>query len=170
MVEISEESPNIAETSLTIDGVTTVIDSGLARIAHHDPQRGFDRLDLARISQASATQRAGRAGRTGPGRCLRLWSEREQRMLAPFEIAEVHRVDLCAAVLALHSWGVRDACKFAGVQKGHSYYWSQDRCSGQLPMITYPVWLEDGGCRPRGRRLYARPKRPAVFAVHESVP
>ncbi|MGA2701111.1 MAG: ATP-dependent helicase HrpB [Isosphaeraceae bacterium] len=104
---------NIAETSLTIDGVTTVIDSGLARIAHHDPQRGFDRLDLARISQASATQRAGRAGRTGPGRCLRLWSEREQRMLAPFEIAEVHRVDLCAAVLALHSWGVRDAAKFA---------------------------------------------------------
>ena len=58
---------NIAETSLTIDGVTTVIDSGLARIAHHDPQRGFDRLDLGRISQASATQRAGRAGRTGPG-------------------------------------------------------------------------------------------------------
>ena len=104
---------NVAETSLTIEGVTTVIDSGLARIAHHDPQRGFDRLDLSRISQAAATQRAGRAGRTGPGRCLRLWSEREQRMLAPFEIAEVHRVDLCGAVLVLHSWGVRDTSQFA---------------------------------------------------------
>ena len=104
---------NIAETSLTIDGVTTVIDSGLARIAHHDSQRGFDRLDLGRISQASAAQRAGRAGRTGPGRCLRLWSEREQRMLAPFELAEVHRVDLCGAVLTLHSWGVHDAGHFA---------------------------------------------------------
>jgi ATP-dependent helicase HrpB len=103
---------NIAETSLTIDGVSTVFDSGLARVAHHDPQRGFDRLDLERISQASADQRAGRAGRTGPGRCLRLWSQREQRRLAPFELPEVHRVDLCSCVLALHSWGVRDARSF----------------------------------------------------------
>ena len=85
---------NIAETSLTIDGVSTVIDSGLARTAHYDPQRGFDRLDLGRISQASAAQRTGRAGRTGPGRCVRLWSEREQRGLAPFELPEIQRVDL----------------------------------------------------------------------------
>ena len=103
---------NIAETSLTIDGVSTVIDSGLARTAHYDPQRGFDRLDLGRISQASAAQRAGRAGRTGPGRCVRLWSEREQRGLAPYELPEVQRVDLCAAVLALHSWGLSDARSF----------------------------------------------------------
>ena len=104
---------NIAETSLTIDGVTTVIDSGLARVAHHDAARGFDRLDLGRISQASAAQRAGRAGRTGPGRCIRLWSQREERGMDPFEVPEVHRVDLCGTVLALHSWGVRDAREFA---------------------------------------------------------
>ncbi len=70
---------NVAETSLTIDGVTTVIDSGLARFATYDPARGLDRLELGRISRASAAQRAGRAGRTAPGRCLRLWAEREDR-------------------------------------------------------------------------------------------
>ncbi|MBV8230229.1 MAG: ATP-dependent RNA helicase, partial [Planctomycetaceae bacterium] len=103
---------NIAETSLTIDGVQTVIDSGLARFASVDPQRGLDRLELGRISRASATQRAGRAGRTGPGRCLRLWSEREQRGLAEADLPEVHRVDLGATVLALHAWGLSDAGRF----------------------------------------------------------
>ena len=104
---------NIAETSLTIDGVTTVIDSGLARIAHHDPQRGVDRLDLGRISLASAAQRAGRAGRTSPGRCIRLWSPREERGMVPFEEPEVHRVDLCSTVLALHAWGAHDPAAFS---------------------------------------------------------
>ena len=78
---------NIAETSLTIDGVATVIDGGLARFASHDPARGLDRLELGRISRASADQRAGRAGRTRPGRCVRLWSEREQRGLAESDVA-----------------------------------------------------------------------------------
>jgi ATP-dependent helicase HrpB len=85
---------NIAETSLTIDGVTTVIDSGLARVAGFDPQRGMDRLELKRISRASATQRAGRAGRTRPGKCIRLWSAIEDKSLEPFESPEVRRVDL----------------------------------------------------------------------------
>ena len=103
---------NIAETSLTIDGVTTVIDAGLARVARHDPQRGLDRLDLERISRASADQRAGRAGRTGPGRCIRLWSERRHPALSPFDEPEVHRVDLASTVLALRSWGVREPERF----------------------------------------------------------
>ncbi|QEH37875.1 ATP-dependent RNA helicase HrpB [Aquisphaera giovannonii] len=103
---------NIAETSLTIEGVTTVIDSGLARVAHHDSRRGFDRLELSRISVASATQRAGRAGRTAPGRCIRLWSPREDRGMEPFDRPEVHRVDLCSTVLTLHSWGVSDPSGF----------------------------------------------------------
>ncbi len=140
---------NVAETSLTIDGVTTVIDTGLARIAHHDPQRGFDRLDLARISQASAAQRAGRAGRTGPGRCLRLWSEREQRMLAPFELAEVHRVDLCGAVLALHSWGVPDAGQFA-------WY---DRPAPERLDAARRLLGQSGGSRTRAESNH--PARPA---------
>src|SRR5205814_994471 len=68
---------NSAETSLTIEGVGIVIDTGLARVAGYDPVRGLDNLEVQRISRASATQRAGRAGRTGPGRAVRLWSEKE---------------------------------------------------------------------------------------------
>ena len=98
---------NIAETSLTIEGVTTVVDGGLARFASFDAERGVDRLELGRISRASATQRAGRAGRTAPGRCVRLWSDREERSMAESDTAEVHRVDLSGTLLALHAWGHR---------------------------------------------------------------
>ncbi len=105
-------STNVAETSLTIDGVSTVIDTGLARVVQYDANRGVDRWDLARISRAAAAQRAGRAGRTGPGRCIRLWSEREHRGLAEFEVPEIHRADLCSTVLTLHAWGVNDPQNF----------------------------------------------------------
>jgi ATP-dependent helicase HrpB len=105
-------STNIAETSLTIDGVTTVVDSGLARVPRFDPRRGLDRLELVRISKASSTQRAGRAGRTRPGRCIRLWTASEHAALRDFEDAEVRRVDLAPTVLALRSWGVSDPRAF----------------------------------------------------------
>ncbi len=103
---------NIAETSLTIDGVATVIDSGLARVASFDPERGIDRLELGRISRSSATQRAGRAGRTRPGRCIRLWTEREERGMAVSDLPEIHRIDLAATLLAVHAWGLADATRF----------------------------------------------------------
>jgi ATP-dependent helicase HrpB len=103
---------NIAETSLTIDGVRTVIDSGLMRSPSYDPARGLDRLDLCRISKASATQRAGRAGRTATGRCIRLWSEREQQGLPEADLPEVSRLDLTATVLAVHAWGTNDPSRF----------------------------------------------------------
>ncbi len=105
-------STNVAETSLTIDGVTTVIDTGLARIVRYDAERGIDRWELSRISRAAADQRAGRAGRTAPGRCIRLWSEREHRALADFEQPEIHCVDLSATVLALHAWGTAEPARF----------------------------------------------------------
>jgi len=104
---------NIAETSLTIDGVTIVIDSGLARVPIFDVNRGLDRLELNRISQASAAQRAGRAGRTAPGRCVRLWSAKQQAQMDEFQTPEIHRVDLCGAVLDLHAWGKADPRDFA---------------------------------------------------------
>jgi ATP-dependent helicase HrpB len=106
-------STNVAETSLTIDGVTAVIDTGLARIVCFDGERGVDRWELVRISRAAADQRAGRAGRTGPGVCIRLWSERDHRARPAFEQPEIHRVDLCATVLALHAWGVSSPDRFA---------------------------------------------------------
>ena len=88
---------NVAQTSVTIDGVTAVVDSGLARVMRFDPSVGLDRLVLERISRASADQRAGRAGRTAPGVCLRLWSEGEQRSLAPEDDPEIRRGVLAGA-------------------------------------------------------------------------
>jgi ATP-dependent helicase HrpB len=94
-------STNVAETSLTIEGVRAVIDSGLARIAAYDSRRGINTLTIQKISQASAEQRSGRAGRTGPGIGIRLWPEREHSHRAESERPEVHRLDLSEAVLAL---------------------------------------------------------------------
>ncbi|MGF1634818.1 MAG: ATP-dependent helicase HrpB [Phycisphaerae bacterium] len=96
---------NIAETSLTIEGVTLVIDSGLARVAAYDAGRGVDRLGLESISRASAEQRAGRAGRTAPGHCVRLWSQMEHAKLKPFDEPEIRRVDLAPILLDLANWG-----------------------------------------------------------------
>ena len=96
---------NVAETSITIDGITAVIDTGLARRQQFEPAVGLDRLVLGRISQASAEQRAGRAGRQQPGICVRLWSERDQRGLAEQEEPEIRRVDLAGPVLELWAWG-----------------------------------------------------------------
>lgn len=94
-------STNVAETSLTIEGVRAVIDSGLARVAAYDPRRGINTLTIQKISQASAEQRSGRAGRTGPGISIRLWPEREHSHRAESERPEVHRLDLAEALLAL---------------------------------------------------------------------
>jgi ATP-dependent helicase HrpB len=103
---------NVAETSITIDGIRAVIDSGLARIARHDPYRGINTLWVQKISRASADQRAGRAGRTAPGACIRLWPEREQAERPLREDPEIKRVDLCEAVLTLKAAGVRDLRAF----------------------------------------------------------
>lgn len=94
-------STNVAETSLTIDGVTLVVDAGLARIAKFDAQRGIDTLLIEKISRASADQRAGRAGRTAPGRALRLWTQYEHEKRPAQEIPEIRRLDLTEVVLNL---------------------------------------------------------------------
>lgn len=105
-------STNVAETSLTIDGVRTVIDAGLARVARYDAVRGIDTLMIEKISRASADQRAGRAGRTAPGRCVRLWSEADQGRRAAFDLPEINRVDLAEVVLSLKAAGVADVAHF----------------------------------------------------------
>lgn len=99
---------NIAETSLTIEGVRIVVDSGLARRARFDPASGMSRLDTVRISRASAEQRCGRAGRLEPGICYRLWSESEHAALAPYTPPEIAEADLAPLALELASWGARD--------------------------------------------------------------
>ena len=97
---------NIAETSLTIDGVRVVIDAGLARVPRFDPGSGMTRLDTQRISRASATQRAGRAGRLEPGVCYRLWSEDQHAQMAAYGSAEILQADLAGLALQLARWGV----------------------------------------------------------------
>ncbi|HNQ90391.1 MAG TPA: ATP-dependent helicase HrpB [Verrucomicrobiota bacterium] len=101
---------NVAETSITIDGVRLVIDSGLARVARYDPHRGINTLLIERISRASADQRAGRAGRTAPGRCIRLWAPDEAR--PAHDLPEVRRLDLAEVVLTLKAAGVVDLRRF----------------------------------------------------------
>ena len=110
-------STNVAETSLTIDGVTMVIDCGLARMARFDPHRGINTLMIEKISVASADQRAGRAGRTAPGVCVRLWAEREHANRAPQELPEVKRLDLSEVVLTLKASGIDDVMNFPWLEK-----------------------------------------------------
>lgn len=106
-------STNVAETSVTIDGIAAVIDSGLARVASHDPWTGVPILQLGKISRASAAQRAGRAGRTRPGRCLRLYSQSDHDRRPEHTPPEVQRIDLAGALLDLHAFGVAEPAAFA---------------------------------------------------------
>lgn len=99
---------NIAETSLTIEGVRVVVDSGLARRARFDPATGMSGLETTRISRASADQRRGRAGRLGPGVCYRLWSETEHASLAAHTTPEILEADLAPVALDLAEWGIVD--------------------------------------------------------------
>lgn len=98
---------NIAETSITIDGVRVVIDAGLERVPRFDPRSSMTRLDTQRISKASATQRAGRAGRIEPGVCYRLWSEAQHDQIPAFSSPEIQQADLTGLALQLTKWGVQ---------------------------------------------------------------
>jgi ATP-dependent helicase HrpB len=101
-------STSIAETSLTIDGIRQVVDAGLARIGRYDPRTGMTRLDTVKVTQAGAEQRAGRAGRTEPGLCWRLWPEAQHKALALRPEPEIATSDLAPLALDLAAWGVAD--------------------------------------------------------------
>ena len=99
---------SIAETSLTIDGVRIVVDAGWMRVPRFSPRTGMERLETVRVTQASADQRRGRAGRLTPGVCYRLWSEATHRGLRPFGVPEILEADLAPLALELAAWGARD--------------------------------------------------------------
>ena len=103
---------SIAETSITIDGVRIVVDSGVARVPRYEPDVGVTRLETVRVSRAAADQRRGRAGRTEPGLCYRLWDEPQTAALEPFARPEILAADLSAFALDLAAWGA-DADKLA---------------------------------------------------------
>src|SRR5436190_6202591 len=110
-------STNVAETSVTIDGIRHVVDSGKARIARYDSERGISTLFIEDISRSSAEQRKGRAGRTAPGTCHRLWSESGHLNRPERNTPEIQRSDLAEVVLLLHSLGIKRAAEFDWLDK-----------------------------------------------------
>lgn len=113
-------STNVAETSVTIPGIRHVVDSGLARVARYDAERGIGTLLIEEISRASADQRKGRAGRTAPGTCRRLWTESNHLNRPERNTPEIQRADLAEVVLLLHSMGVRRASEFEWLDRPDS--------------------------------------------------
>lgn len=150
-------STNVAETSLTIDGIRIVIDSGLARIPRHDPYRGINTLLIEKISRASADQRAGRAGRTASGVCLRLWTEREQEQRPAQELPEVKRLDLSEVVLTLKASGVGDVFAFRWLEPPERR--SLERAETLLKDLG-ALESETGQITELGRRMLAFPLHP----------
>ncbi len=150
-------STNVAETSLTIDGVTAVVDSGLARMARFDPERGINTLLVEKISVASADQRAGRAGRTAPGVCVRLWTEREHGQRSLHELPEVKRLDLSEVVLTLKASGIEDLRTFTWFERPDPK--GLDRAEGLLRDLA-ALAGPSGAITEVGRRMLRFPVHP----------
>ena len=147
---------NIAETSLTIDGVRVVIDAGLARVPRFDPGSGMTRLDTQRISRASATQRAGRAGRLEPGVCYRLWSEDQHGQLAAYGSAEILQADLAGLALQLARWGVTpEQLIWLDVPPAASYAQAQQ-------LLERLGALRDRKLTPHGETMAELPAHPRI--------
>ena len=147
---------NIAETSLTIDGVRVVIDAGLARVPRFDPGSGMTRLDTQRISRASATQRAGRAGRLEPGVCYRLWSEDQHAQLAAYGSAEILQADLAGLALQLARWGVTPhELVWLDVPPAASYAQAQQ-------LLERLGALSNGKLTPHGEAMAELPAHPRI--------
>ena len=118
---------NIAQTSLTVEGVTTVVDGGQVRVARFDLGAGANRLDTQRVSRASADQRAGRAGRLGPGVCYRLWSREQHGTLPAHDTPEMLAADLSSFALELASWGVIDPAQLPFLDTPSAVNWTYAR-------------------------------------------
>ena len=154
-------STNIAETSLTIEGVRAVVDSGTAREARWDSVRGLSTLHIVPISCAQAEQRAGRAGRLGPGRCIRLWSEADHRRRAPFPSPEVHRADISAAFLNLLAWGA------VGQEGLRRFAWPDAPTEAQFSqawqlLVNLGAVDKKGALSTTGRRMMRYPLPPVA--------
>lgn len=149
---------SIAETSLTIEGVRVVIDSGFARVPRHDPSSGVTRLATVKVSRAAADQRRGRAGRTGPGVCYRLWDEAETRGLPAFERPEILESDLGRLALDLAAGGAASTDDLALLDAPPTGALAEARA-----MLARLGALDArGGLTPHGRRLAALPLPPRL--------
>ncbi len=148
---------NLAETSLTVEGVTDVIDSGLQKVLRYDASRGLDRLELERIPADSAEQRTGRAGRTGPGRVVRLWDPRDR--LRPRREPEIERVDIAGPALAVLAWGADPA----------AFEWFEapprERLAAALRLLERLGAVQDRRLTPLGETIQALPLHPRLARV-----
>jgi len=152
---------SIAETSLTIEGVRVVIDAGLARVPRYEPPVGLTRLETVRVSRASADQRRGRAGRTEPGICYRLWAEPETQSLASFATPEILAADLASLVLDLAVWGVADPASLAWLDPPPAAALAEARA-----LLTELGALDAAGrISERGKRLARFPLHPRLAAM-----
>jgi ATP-dependent helicase HrpB len=149
---------SIAETSLTIEGVTTVIDSGWSRSPRFDPDRGLSKLVTERVSRAAATQRTGRAGRLGPGLCYRLWDQQLQATLPERSRPEILAADLCRLALELSLWGVNEAAALTWLDPPPDNALAKAR---EL-LIELEALDKQGGITPHGRRLASLPLHPRL--------
>jgi ATP-dependent helicase HrpB len=164
---------NVAETSLTIDGVRLVVDSGLARIPRYDPYRGINTLLVEKISRASADQRTGRAGRTAPGHCLRLWTERDHETRSLQELPEVKRLDLSEIVLTLKAClptPLGQACppmtlgRASGVDDVKTFRWLESPDPRALERAE--MLLEDLGATDHQSQITDLGRRMLAFPLH----
>ena len=149
-------STSIAETSVTLEGVRIVIDCGFSRVSQFDPSVGLSRLTTTRVTQDSATQRAGRAGREAPGVCYRLWSERTHGLLAQRRLPEILEADLAPLCLELAGWGVKpDALEWVDSPPARAVATAQD-------LLEKLAALENGKITPRGRKMLELPTHPRI--------
>ena len=158
-------STNVAETSVTIEGVAAVVDSGLARVAGHSPWSGLPNLHVARVSRASATQRAGRAGRTRAGIAVRLYTAQDFAQRPEHELPEIQRLDLTEAALELHAGGVTDLESFEWFEAPErASLEAADALLGRLGAIDAGGRLTETGRRMSRLPLHPRLSRMIVEA------
>jgi ATP-dependent helicase HrpB len=150
-------STDIAESSLTVEGVGVVVDSGLARAPRFDLRTGMTRLQTISVSRASADQRAGRAGRLGPGVAYRLWSKMEHAARRPHIDPEITQVDLAGLALELAAWGVSDPSTLRWLDPPAPAAWSE-----AVEILTRLRALEEGRITDSGRRMSRLPLHPRL--------
>lgn len=158
---------SIAETSLTIEGISTVIDSGYARVPMFDPRSGLIKLETIRVTKDAADQRAGRAGRLGPGSCYRLWSESVQLNLQPSRQPEILDADLTSLVLELANWGVKDVFELTWITPP-----PKGAVNQAIELLNQLEALEGNKITHRGKQILKLPTHPRIahMLLNKSTP
>jgi ATP-dependent helicase HrpB len=148
---------SIAETSLTIEGITTVVDSGQSRVPRFDPRSGLTRLETIRVTKDAADQRSGRAGRLGPGVCYRLWSEATNHTLQPMRQPEILEADLAPLLLDLANWGIEDTNDLSWITPPPVGAISQAR-----EILVQLGALQENKITARGKEMLRLPTHPRI--------